>query len=186
MHIKNTEKEYGIISKTLHWLVLVVFFTLLTIAAISGELPRGDPEKQELVLLHASFGLLMLFVLTARLLWRWSNVTPARMPHIPTWQHVLSRAVHYGLYLLLIAQAVSGMARFATAGYEVPFFGLFEVAFPMDKDEAMNELVGTLHGIFPILVLALLGLHILAALYHHFKLKDDTLRRMTFGMKAGD
>lgn len=185
MRIKNTEKEYGTISKTLHWLVLVIFIVLIAIASKSGDLPRG-PEKLELVLLHASFGLLLLFVLAARLLWRWSSVTPARMPHIPTWQHVLSRAVHYGLYLLLIAQALSGMARFATAGYEVPFFGLFEVAFPMDKDEAMNELVGDLHGIFPILVLVLLGLHVLAALYHHFKLKDDTLRRMTFGMKSGD
>ena len=185
MHIKNTEKEYGTISKTLHWLVLIIFIVLIAIASKLGDLPEG-PEKLELVVLHASFGLLLFSVLTVRLLWRWLNVTPARMPHIPTWQHVLSRAVHYGLYLLLFAQAISGMARFATAGFKVPFFGLFEVPFPMDKDEAMNKLVGSLHEIFPILLLALICLHILAALYHHFWLKDDTLRRMTFGMKAGD
>ena len=185
MPTRNTEKEFGTISKTLHWLVLVIVVVLLVIASKSGDLPQGE-EKLELVLLHASFGLLLLFVLAARLLWRWMNVTPARLAHVPTWQHVASRIVHYGLYLVLFAQALSGMARFATAGYTVPFFGMFEVAFPMDKDEAMNELVGTLHELFPIILLVLLGLHVLAALYHHFRLKDDTLRRMTFGMKGGD
>ena len=183
MSVKNTEREYGIVSKSWHWLTLVIVIALLVIASKSEDLPRGE-EKLQLVLLHASFGLLLLFVLAARLLWRWSNVTPARLPHIPTWQHVASRAVHYGLYIVLIAQALVGMARFATAGYKVPFFGLFEVGFPMNKDESMNELMGTLHEILPIILLVLLGLHVLAALYHHFSLKDDTLRRMTCGMKA--
>ncbi len=184
MSVKNTAKEYGVVSKSWHWLTLIIVIALLVIASKSGDLPRGE-EKLELVLLHASFGLLLLFVLAARLLWRWWNVTPAPMLHIPAWQHVISRAVHYGLYIVLIAQALVGMARFATAGYPVPFFGLFEVAFPMGKDEAMNELMGTLHGILPIILLVLLGLHVLAALYHHFWLKDDTLRRMTCGMKQG-
>ena len=42
MSVKNTEKEYGSISKILHWLVLVIVITLLAIAAQSTELPRGD------------------------------------------------------------------------------------------------------------------------------------------------
>ncbi len=182
MPTKNTEKEFGTISKTLHWLVLAIVIVLIAIASKSGDLPRG-PEKLELILLHASFGLLLLSVLTARLIWRWLNVIPARMPHIPTWQHVLSRTVHYGLYALLFAQALSGMARFATAGFKVPFFGLFEVAFPMEENEAMNEFMGSLHELFPILLLVFLSVHVLAALYHHFRLKDDTLRRMTIGIK---
>ena len=95
MPTKNTEKEFGTISKTLHWLVLAIVIVLIAIASKSGDLPSG-PEKLELVLLHASFGLLLLSVLTARLIWRWLNVVPARMPHIPTWQHVLSRAVTTG------------------------------------------------------------------------------------------
>ena len=184
MSVKNTEKEYGSISKVFHWTVLLLVIVMLAIASQSTELPRGQ-EKLELILLHASFGLLLLFVLSARLLWRWLNITPAKMPHIPVWQHVISRTVHYGLYIMLFVQIFNGMARFATAGYKVPFFGLFEVGFPMDKDEALNELIGDLHGIFPIVILVLLGIHILAALYHHFWLKDNTLRRMTTGIGTG-
>ena len=183
MTVKNTEKEYGSISKIFHWTVLVLVIVMLAIAAQSTELPSG-PEKLELILLHASFGLLLLFVLSARLIWRWLNITPAKMQHIPLWQHVISRTVHYGLYLMLFVQIFNGMARFATAGYKVPFFGLFEVGLPMQKDEAMNELIGDLHGIFPIVILVLLGIHILAALYHHYWLKDNTLRRMTTGIKT--
>ena len=184
MSVKNTEKEFGSVSKIFHWTVLVLVIVMLAIASKSTELPRGE-EKLELILLHASFGLLLLFVLSARLIWRWLNITPTKMPHIPVWQHVISRSVHYGLYIMLFVQIFNGMARFATAGYKVPFFGLFEVGFPMDKDEAMNELIGDLHGIFPIVILVLLGIHILAALYHHFWLKDNTLRRMTTGIKSG-
>jgi len=183
MAVKNTGKEYGTISKIFHWTVLVLVIVMLAIASQSTDLPQGQ-EKLELILLHASFGLLLLFILSARLIWRWLNITPAKMPHIPFWQHVVSRTVHYGLYIMLFVQIFNGMARFATAGYKVPFFGLFEVGFPMDKDEALNELIGDLHGIFPIVILVLLGIHILAALYHHFWLKDDTLRRMTSGLKT--
>ena len=181
MSVKNTEKEYGSVSKIFHWTVLLIVIALLVIASKSTDLPRGQ-EKLELILLHASFGLLLLFVLSARLIWRWQNVTPEKMPHIPVWQHVISRAVHYGLYIMLFVQVFNGMARFATAGYKVPFFGLFEVGLPMDKDEALNELIGDLHGIFPIVILVLLGIHVLAALHHHFCLKDNTLRRMTTGI----
>ncbi len=183
MAVKNTGKEYGTISKIFHWTVLVLVIVMLAIASQSTDLPQGQ-EKLELILLHASFGLLLLLILSARLIWRWLNITPAKMPHIPIWQHVVSRTVHYGLYIMLFVQIFNGMARFATAGYKVPFFGLFEVGFPMDKDEALNELIGDLHGIFPIVILVLLGIHILAALYHHFWLKDDTLRRMTSGLKT--
>ena len=183
MAVKNTGKEYGTISKIFHWTVLVLVIVMLAIASQSTDLPQGQ-EKLELILLHASFGLLLLFILSARLIWRWLNITPAKMPHIPFWQHVVSRTVHYGLYTMLFVQVFNGMARFATAGYKVPFFGLFEVGFPMGKDEALNELIGDLHGIFPIVILVLLGIHILAALYHHFWLKDDTLRRMTSGLKT--
>ena len=183
MPVKNTEKEYGTISKIWHWTVLVIVIVMLAIVSKSTDLPEG-PERLELILLHASFGLLLLFILSARLIWRWLNITPAKMPHVPIWQHVVSRTVHYGLYIMLFVQVFNGMARFATAGYKVPFFGLFEVGFPMEKDEALNELIGDLHGIFPIVILVLLGIHILAAVYHHFWLKDDTLRRMTSGLKT--
>ena len=181
MLIKNTETEYGVVSKLLHWLTLVIVVVLLAISWKTGDMPRG-PEKLELVMLHASFGLLLLFLLPARLHWRWINVTPAPSSQLPGWLQVLSRVVHYGLYVLLIAQALSGMARFATAGYDVPFFGLFNAPFPMKKDEAMNELAGATHEILPILLIILLALHVVAALYHHFVLKDDTLRRMTCGL----
>ena len=66
MPTKNTEKEFGTISKTLHWLVLAIVIVLIAIASKSGDLPSG-PEKLELVLLHASFGLLLLSVLTVRI-----------------------------------------------------------------------------------------------------------------------
>ncbi len=182
MPLKNTAQEYGAVSKALHWLTAAVVVVLAVIAAMSDELPRG-PEKRELVLLHASFGLLLLLLLAVRLLWRRRNITPEKMPHLSMRLHVLSRVVHYGLYLLLFAQALSGLMRFAAAGYPAPFFGL-EIPLPLGKDEALKETAGALHELFPILILALLVLHIAAALYHHFYLKDNTLRRMTFGMKS--
>ena len=159
---------------------------MLAIASKSTDLQQG-PEKLELILLHASFGLLLLFILSARLIWRWLNITPAKMQHVPVWQHVVSRSVHYGLYIMLFVQIFNGMARFATAGYtRFRSSGCSRWGSRCKRTKLMNELIGDLHGIFPIVILVLVGIHILAALYHHFWLKDDTLRRMTTGMKVGE
>ena len=181
---KNTTAQYGLISKLFHWAVFLVLIALIATAQISGDMPRG-PEKTEIVLLHASLGFLMLNLMILRLCWRWFNVRPAAM-NIPEWQKTAALAAHISLYALIIAQALTGVTRAAAKGLDIPFFGLFQAPVPLGDNEALKEtlynIAKNMHEIIPWLIVLTLALHIFAALYHHFKLKDDTLRRMTIGI----
>jgi cytochrome b561 len=47
------------------------------------------------------------------------------------------------------------------------------------ENEALNEVAHAMHGLGGIILSLLVLAHIGAALYHHFKLKDETLKRMS-------
>ena len=183
MNLKNTEQEYGLISKLFHWAVFLVLLVLLYSAMVLEDMPRG-PEKFAMFKLHASFGVIMLSLMVLRLLWRWINIRPANIPGVPQWQNTSARIAHITLYVVIIAQAITGLLRVATKGFAIPFFDLFEFNLPVEKSESLNDLFGGIHDTLPIIILAVVILHICAAFYHHYKLKDNTLRRMTTGIKT--
>jgi cytochrome b561 len=82
--------------------------------------------------------------------------------------------------LLLMVPLVGIGLRF-TRGQSVPLFGLYEIASPWVRDRALAASVKNVHALLANALLILASLHALAALAHHYVLKDDTLRRMLPG-----
>jgi cytochrome b561 len=66
----------------------------------------------------------------------------------------------------------------STAGYPTSFFGLFEFPMLAGKDHDAHEFFEELHEVLFAVLATVALLHALAALYHHFLLRDETLRRM--------
>ncbi len=96
----------------------------------------------------------------------------------------MAHAMHWVLYVLMFTQPLAGILMSQAAGYPVSFFGLFELPVLLDKDPSLAQFFRGAHGtVWILLVLAVVG-HAGAALYHHFIMKDDVLKRMSFGMKA--
>jgi cytochrome b561 len=63
----------------------------------------------------------------------------------------------------------------------VSWFGWVDIPVFVVPDKVLAESLEEFHtGVLWPLLLTLVALHAAAALWHHFKLKDDTLRRMTF------
>ena len=104
---------------------------------------------------------------------------PPITPRPPAWQAVLGGAAHWLLYAFLLVQPVMGLMTAWTDGKQVmlPFVG---VALPalMAPDPELAHTLEDLHGTIGTVFYWIIGLHIVAALYHHFLRKDDTLRRM--------
>ena len=153
---------------------------MLTFMIVAGNflasMPKG-PEKLQAAGMHKSFGLVVLALILLRLVWRLVNGTPAV-------QNLMAHAMHWVLYVLMFAQPLAGILMSQAAGYPVSFFGLFELPVLLDKDPTLAQFFRGAHGtVWILLVLALVG-HAGAALYHHFIMKDDVLKRMSFGMKA--
>lgn len=181
--LKNTNQNFGVLAKIFHW----AFFLLLTFSIIAGnflaDMPKGA-EKLEGIGMHKAFGSLILMLLMMRLFWRLINVMPSLPSTTTTKQALMARAMHWVLYFLMFAQPLSGVMMSQSSGYPVSFFGLFEFPMFLDKNTALAENFHTAHGlIWMALVIAVLG-HVAAALQHHFILKDDVLKKMTFSSNA--
>ena len=89
-------------------------------------------------------------------------------------------AVHIALYALMAAMPLMGWLVLSAEGDPVPFFGLTlpPLAPP---NEGLAERVEDLHATVGVAGYWLIGLHAAASLFHHYILRDGTLRRMLPG-----
>ena len=182
MGLKNTTLEWWSLAKALHWLAAVGILVLLYLGIQQSGMERG-PEKSEMRMVHASIAIIVFVLMIVRLAWRWLSETPAHPEGIPATHKLLSTIVHWGLYLAVFVQLVSGSMVVATNGNGLPFFGLFRIPVPVAENHDAHEFWEEIHEPAWWAIVILLGVHILAAIYNHFVLKNDVLRRMTHGVK---
>lgn len=180
MALRNTQVEYGAVAKWLHWLVALGIVALVVLGLLQSDMDSG-PQRTTIRELHGSIALLVLALMVVRLAWRWTQVTPAHPPGIPGWQRASAALVHGAIYIAVFVQLVSGALAVATGGKPLAFFGLFSIPLPVAEDRDNHELLEEVHEAGWKLLAALVTVHVLAALYHHFILKNDVLKRMTVG-----
>lgn len=160
----------------LHWLTALLVVTLFALAEIWGFLPRGG-LRHSLQSLHISLGLTLTVVVVLRLLWR--GAFSRRLP--PADSGILelgARAVHVILYLLLITMVISGFGRQWSEGRPLGFFSLAAVPDPFGIAKAWHPLLSEIHTVAAWSIIVLAGLHAVAALFHHYALRDGVLQRM--------
>jgi cytochrome b561 len=183
MQWRNTTDTYGALAKFLHWTIVVLIIAQYFIAEAADELPDGI-EKLSLLSRHKSLGMVVLILALVRIGWKLANRgTPAPVP-MPDWQRKAAAAGHGLLYLLILAQPVTGWAMSSAANFPVTLFGWFQFPNLVAPNHDLHEALQELHeGLFWTMAVVAFG-HAAAAVYHHFWMKDDTLRRMLpFGRK---
>ncbi len=166
---------------TLHWLTAVLVIALFALAEIwNNFVARGTPVRHSMQLLHVSLGLALAAVFVVRLAWR--TTRGRSLPHdrsnLPD---LLASAMHVVLYLLLTAQIVLGFLYRWAQGEEFTFFGLFTVPPAFAPDRALAHTFDTLHYDAAWIIIVLAFGHAMAALVHHYLLRDGILRRMLPG-----
>ncbi len=182
MGLKNTAVEYGTLAKVLHWLVAIGLFALIYLGLEQAGMERGD-EKNRIRFIHASIAAITLILMTIRIVWRFMNEVPAHPDGIPGWQRMISSVVHWGLYVAVFVQLIVGAVMNGTGGRGIPVFGLFTIPVPVAEDHDAHEWLEEVHEFAWKPIAALLVVHILGALYNHFVVKNDVVRRMTVGLK---
>jgi cytochrome b561 len=142
------------------------------------------PATIELYNLHKSLGLLALLLAVLRIAWRLSHPAPAIPADHPRWEKAAATASHHLLYLLLFLQPLSGLLIAFASKYPTTIFGLFNLPSPIDPSEALGDIAGAIHWWGQWAMAALVAVHVLAALRHHFILRNDILKRMLPGGSA--
>ncbi len=180
MQILNDDRRYGAVAQSLHWVIAALIVVMFLLGWYMTGLPLG-PDKIKIYNLHKSIGVLILALVVLRVIWRLVSRPPPLPAEMAGWEHAAARASHALLYLLLFAQPLIGIAHSGAANFPVVVFGSFTLPALVGPDEALKKLLGAAHFWGGWAMLALVSLHIAAALRHHLVVKDDVLRRMLPG-----
>jgi cytochrome b561 len=172
--------EYDGVAKALHWLVLALLAAQYLVAWTMPEIHR-DSRPDRLVSLHVSIGLLILAIVVVRLIWRLRHPVVLIADKTPGWQRAAAQIVHGLLYVLLIALPLMGWANVSARGWRISFFDFFALPPIVPAGSALGHELGDIHILAAYALLAVVGLHVAAALYHHFWQRDRVLLRMLPG-----
>ena len=177
MAATNSKAHYGWVAITLHWAVALVVSGMFALGLWMVGLTYYDDWYRQAPHIHKSIGMLLLFAMAFRLVWRSLNTTPAAEPSLKRWERWSSHFVHWALYVLLFALMVSGYLISTAKGDAISVFGWFDVPATITGD-GQEDVAGDIHLWLAWTVVILAALHALAALKHHFINRDDTLRKM--------
>lgn len=174
--IRNTSTSYGLVAISMHWLMAVVIFGMFGLGLWMVELGYYDSWYHDAPYIHKAVGMLLLFALIFRFVWRLINKRPNLMG--AAWEQFIALLVHRSHYLLLFAITITGYLIPTAEGVGIDVFGLFTVpaSFSFTKTEA--DLIGLIHLYVAWAIIGLTAAHAAAALKHHFIDKDITLLRM--------
>lgn len=164
-------------SKILHWIIAVLVILMLAVSFFLEDVP--ETYIGTAYMLHKSLGLTVLALMLIRLYWIVRFGKPPLPTSAPAWERILSRAVQWSFYVLLIIQPISGWVLSAAADRMPTFFGLFKVpTLGIAPNESLDHVSKFVHEKIAWLLVFLVFLHLCGALKHHFINKDGVLRRM--------
>ncbi len=185
MSLKNSVARYTGVAIALHWLIALLIISLLVVGKFMTSLDEADPLRFSLTQWHKSFGITILLLTVARIIWRLSHKPPALPDTIRGWQKFSSGLTHFLLYFLMLGLPISGWIMVSASPLNISTI-LFEVIplphlpllASMANKAQISELFHEVHAISSGIMIALLLLHIGAALMHQFVHRDLVMERM--------
>lgn len=175
--ISDTVKQYGSITKILHWVLGIIMIAQVLLGVYSAYAPR-DTVRQ-IMFWHKSLGLLLLLLAIVFIIWRTINPKPEYDNNMPIWEKLAARTIHFILYISILVMPLSGWYMSTAAGHIPSFFGLFSMPAPfMVQNKLIAHNFAQMHEIFAWVIGIAIVIHLLAAIKHHFIDKDDILKRM--------
>ncbi len=177
----NTRTNWGSVSRSFHWGLGFVIIGMIAYGWWMNHFP-ARPDRFFYRSIHADIGYAVLLLMVIRLIWRWINPVPALPGDTPRWQRIAARVSHGALYGVTVLVALLGWAH---SGAHKPdyadWFGLFRVPQFTSAGKASADFYENLHIYAAYVLLALIAIHVAAAIWHHFVKRDSVAVRMIDG-----
>lgn len=178
VRVPNLPQKYHPALVTLHWLVALLIFTNIYLAVSSEDGP-GQIGGIPVMNIHMLLGMLILLLLIARLVVRLTTKHPAQADAGNAFFNKVGAATHWLLYLLSFGMTITGLLLAGSTQRLARLFGLATTSGSIQPSLGLS--LGQFHGLIWLFLLLLILLHVGAALYHQFILKDRLLSRMGYG-----
>ncbi|MGJ5177169.1 cytochrome b [Bradyrhizobium oligotrophicum] len=172
------ETAYDPLLRRIHWLTAVLFIAAMLIGLYCGLQPAGTSPRRELLEIHKSLGITLFMLAIVRLIVRARTTAPAAPAAFGRLVRALSQLNHWALYALLLIMPVTGYMFSSAGGYSLRYFWTFSWPRLFAGDKAIAHAGEIAHDTLAYAVYLVVGLHIVATLWHEFVKKDDTLARM--------
>ena len=174
---RNTMSRYGSASIALHWLMLLLIAAVYACIELRGNFPKGSDVREGLKAWHFMLGASVLILVAFRAVLQLTDTTPRIDPAPPEWQQHFAKLMHLALYALMIGMPLLGWLTLSAEGKQIGFFGL-QLPPLIGENKSVAEWAKEIHEAGGTIGYVLIGLHAAAALYHHYFVRDNTLRRM--------
>ena len=172
----NGRRRFDSLTIGLHWATVALIVGMFASAWL---LLASDREHAAMLLaVHRSLGVVTWAVAIVRLGWRFSYAHLPPFPqNMPKAQQRFAKASEYGLYALLLFQPLTGLAQSLTRGRHFMLF-TWQVPSVIAGDKPLTAIFHRIHALSAWVLLGLIGVHISAALFHRFILRDEVLQSM--------
>jgi cytochrome b561 len=177
MQALGNRLRYGAVAQAFHWVTVI----LVVAAYLLGE---GGPEARVYtdarapdLHLHETLGMLVLAVVVVRLIWRFFDRVPENPP-MHRWMTFASQFVHWVLYAMLLATPLTAIVGAWLEGHPVTFLGAGDIGPWLALSHDTGRTITRLHTTLGSFIVWVAGFHALAALFHHFVLRDRVLLAM--------
>ena len=173
---QGADERYSLVARLLHWSIVILVAAQFVLGWTMPEVHR-DTQPVGFIAWHLATGAALIAAMVARVVWRLTHRPPAGdlSPLLDT----VSRVTHFLLYAVLIAVPVLGWANASSRGWTVKLLGTLDLPALASTGSSVGHAMGDVHSVLAWVLLALIGMHVGAALFHRFVLKDKVFQRIT-------
>jgi cytochrome b561 len=167
--------RFTALQRSLHWLMAACILAMLFIGV--GMASTVTPTYLHLLAAHKPLGIAILALALIRLIVRWRSGSPPLPADLPQPMRIAAHLSHYGLYALMIAMPLIGWSMLSAAGLPVAIFGV-QLPGILPLNGPLHGALRTWHGYLAFAFLALIFLHLAAALFHAWVRRDSVFTSM--------
>jgi cytochrome b561 len=177
--MKSSVRDFSLPSRILHWAMAVLILAMLFI--VIGMVATVSSRYLALLSLHKAIGIGILLLALIRVCNRLLSRPPVLPQSMPRLQRVAAKTSHVVLYGLMLAMPLIGWGMLSAGGYPVVLAGAVQLPPILPHSAHLYAFLRETHTVGAFLLLAVLLLHIAAALYHGMIRRDGVLASMTTG-----
>ena len=176
MQVFNSFGKYGLLAKLFHWITFVILILQIPFGFYLVGLEFSD-RRIDLENIHILIGIIVFYITLFRLIWKFFNSSPTDGNSFFKGQIFIAKANHFLLYLSIFTITISGILKKLYMGEKLNFL-FFKYGFKNDNF-VLADAFYEVHIYANYLLIALITLHILAVIAHHYIFKDKILNKIT-------
>ena len=186
---RRAADRYTIVAITLHWLIALAILVMVAVGLTMVNVKLAPMVQFKLYQLHKSVGITVLVLAVLRLLWRLTHRPPPLPADMPRLERQAAGGTHILLYCLMLGMPLIGWALVSASPLNIPTFLYGVIPWPhlpilstLHDKAPVEAVLKHVHAYGAFVLIALVLLHVAAALRHHVLIRDDVLRRMIPGL----